>query len=324
MKLQIASDTFTFDGAALETGAETLGQLRRSDDAAYDYDELRRRMAADGYLYLPGQLDRDEVITARHAVARRLADANLLAPSRPVEDCIAGEGVRVGCMAEVARDNPELDKALYDGPMMEFYRGFLGGEVRHFDYTWVRTKSPGDNGTQPHYDVVYMGRGTRKLFTSWTPLSDITMDMGGLIVLEGSHRQHELIDTYGQLDVDRYCENDATTRELIETARAQGRDLTGAERGQAQWQSPTFGSYSNDPAATRRELGGRWLTDEYRMGDLLVFSMYTMHASPDNHTAQIRLSSDSRYQLASEPVDDRWIGDDPPLHGIRAHKAMIC
>ena len=76
--------------------------------------------------------------------------------------------------------------------------------------------------------------------------------------------------------------------------------------------------------ATRHELGGRWLTADYCMGDLLVFSMYTMHASTDNHTAQIRLSSDSRYQLASDPVDDRWIGDDPPLHGIRAHKAMIC
>ena len=137
IKLEIASDTLTFNGAALETGAETLGQLRR-------------RMAADGYLYLPSQLDRDEVITARHAVARRLADANLLDPSCPVEDCIAGEGVRVGFMAEVARDNPELDKVLYDGPMMEFYRGFLGGEVRHFDYTWFRTKSPGDNGTPPH------------------------------------------------------------------------------------------------------------------------------------------------------------------------------
>ena len=106
--------------------------------------------------------------------------------------------------------------------------------------------------------------------------------------------------------------------------RAEIHDLTGDERGKAQWQSPTFGSYSNDPAATSQKLGGRWLTAEYRMGDLLVFGMHTMHASPDNHTTQIRLSSDSRYQLASEPVDDRWIGDDPPLHGIRAHKAMIC
>ena len=324
MELQIASDTFTFNGTALDGSSEALGHLRRSDDAARDYDELRRRMAADGYLYLPGLLDRDEVITARQSVALRLADTGLLDPSRSAEDCIAGQGVEVGFMAEVARANPELDMVLYDGPMMEFYRGFLGGQVRHFDYTWFRTKSPGGNGTQPHYDVVYMGRGTHKLFTSWTPLSDITMDMGGLMVLEGSHRQEELISTYGQLDVDRYCENDPTTRELIETARTEGRDLTGDERGKAQWQSPTFGSYSNDPAATSQKLGGRWLTAEYRMGDLLVFGMHTMHASPDNHTTQIRLSSDSRYQLASEPVDDRWIGDDPPLHGIRAHKAMIC
>ena len=324
MELQIASDTFTFNGTALDAGSDALGQLRRSDDAAYDYDELRHRMATDGYLFLPGQLDRDEVITARHSAARRLSEASLLDPSRPIEECIAGAGVEIGFMAEVARDNPELDKVLYDGPMMEFYRGFLDGEVRHFDYTWFRTKSPGDNGTQPHYDVVYMGRGTHKLFTSWTPLSDITMDMGGLIVLEGSHRHDQLIGTYGQFDVDRYCENDPTTRKLIETAQSEERDLTGSERGQAQWQSPTFGSYSNDLAMTRHELGGRWLTADYCMGDLLVFSMYTMHASTDNHTAQIRLSSDSRYQLASDPVDDRWIGDDPPLHGIRAHKAMIC
>ena len=56
----------------------------------------------------------------------------------------------------------------------------------------------------------------------------------------------------------------------------------------------------------------------------MVFSVYTMHASPENHTAQIRLSSDSRYQLASEPVDDHWIGDDPPAHGIRAKQGIIC
>ena len=66
------------------------------------------------------------------------------------------------------------------------------------------------------------------------------------------------------------------------------------------------------------------LAAEYRMGDLLALSMHTMHASPDNHTDQIRLSPDSRYQLASEPVDDRWVGENPPLHGIRAHRGMIC
>ncbi|MBM3281064.1 MAG: phytanoyl-CoA dioxygenase family protein, partial [Candidatus Handelsmanbacteria bacterium] len=68
----------------------------------------------------------------------------------------------------------------------------------------------------------------------------------------------------------------------------------------------------------------RWLSAEYQMGDLLVFSMYTLHASTDNHTDRIRISSDSRYQLASEPVDDRWIGEDPPIHGIRAKRGMVC
>ena len=60
------------------------------------------------------------------------------------------------------------------------------------------------------------------------------------------------------------------------------------------------------------------------MGDLLVFGMYTIYASSDNNTNQIRLSSDSRYQLASEPADERWIGANPPANGILAQKGMIC
>ena len=321
---QVAADSFTFRGSSLETAPDALGALRRSEDAAGDFHELRRRMQEDGYLFLPGYLDRQAVIEARREVAHRLAAAGLLDDSHPAEACIAAPGKGVGFMAELARDNPALDAVLYDGRMMEFYRGFFDGPVRHYDFTWFRAKSPGGNGTQPHYDVVYMGRGTHQLRTSWTPLSDMSLDMGGLLILEGSHQQEELISTYGRQDVDRYCENDPETVRLIETARQGGRDLTGEERGQAQWQSPTFGSYSSDAAATRRELGGRWLTSEYRMGDLLVFSMYTMHASPDNHTDQIRLSSDSRYQLATESVDDRWIGAEPAGHGIRAHRGMIC
>ncbi len=324
MDTSAVADSFTFKGAELEATPSALGTLRCSDDASGDYDELRRRMQEDGYLFMPGLLDREAVLEARREVARRLAEAGLLDPTRPVEECIAAPEAEVGFMAEVARDNPQLDAVLYAGPMMDFYRGFLGGPVRHFDYTWFRTKSPGPNATQPHYDVVYMGRGTRQLYTSWTPLSDIPMSMGGLMLLENSHRQQELIATYGQQDVDLYCENDPDSRALVADAREEARDLSGEERGRVQWQSPTFGSYSEDAAATRRELGGRWLTAEYRMGDLLVFSMYTMHASADNHSDQIRLSSDSRYQLASEPADERWIGEDPPLHGIRAHRGMIC
>jgi hypothetical protein len=52
--------------------------------------------------------------------------------------------------------------------------------------------------------------------------------------------------------------------------------------------------------------------------------MFTVHASLDNHSNQIRISSDTRYQLASEPVDERWIGENPIAHGLAAKRGKIC
>jgi hypothetical protein len=60
------------------------------------------------------------------------------------------------------------------------------------------------------------------------------------------------------------------------------------------------------------------------MGDLLTFSVYTVHGSLDNQSNEIRLSSDSRYQLADEPMDERWVGENPPGHGGDSIKKLIC
>ena len=227
-------------------------------------------------------------------------------------------------MPVLARNNPPLDKVLHNGPMMDFYEFFLGGPVRHYDYTWFRAKQPGTHtATTPHCDIVYMGRGTKALYTSWTPFSDVPYEMGGLMVLEGSHKNEALKQGYGQTDVDAFCENDGpTARQIVTAAQQQRRELTHEEREQIRWNSS--GAYSHDAIAVREELQGRWLTAEYQMGDLLVFCMYLLHASSDNQTDRIRLSSDTRYQRSLEPIDDRWIGDDPPAHGIRAKRGMVC
>ena len=66
------------------------------------------------------------------------------------------------------------------------------------------------------------------------------------------------------------------------------------------------------------------MTTDFRMGDVLVFGMATVHASLDNHSNRFRLSSDSRYQLASEPVDERWVGANPIGRGPAAKKGKIC
>jgi ectoine hydroxylase-related dioxygenase (phytanoyl-CoA dioxygenase family) len=72
-------------------------------------------------------------------------------------------------------------------------------------------------------------------------------------------------------------------------------------------------------------LGGRWLTaEEYRMGDVLLFGMATIHASIDNSTQVLRLSTDTRYQRADAPIDERWIGENPIAHGLAGKQAKIC
>ena len=65
------------------------------------------------------------------------------------------------------------------------------------------------------------------------------------------------------------------------------------------------GSLRGTANQIRRSLGGkRWLTADYRMGDVVLFNVYTVHGGTDNHSDRIRLSTDTRYQLASEPLDE--------------------
>ena len=319
----------TYRGVPLGKRPEDFRTLTRSDDCVGDRDELWRRFGEEGYLFLPGLLDTDEVLAARTEVLKRLWDHGVLDKNYSMLDAVAVpdsefDGAATGpFMPLLARDNSPLEKVLYDGPMMKFYDFFLGGPATHFDYTWFRCKRPGlGNPTTPHCDIVYMGRGTKDLYTSWTPFGDVSLDQGGLMLLEGSHKNEELKASYGSTDVDIYCSNEGDQDAIVRRAQDEGRELTSEERNAIEWNST--GAYSGDALAVRKGLGGRWLTSEYQMGDLLLFSMYTIHASSDNRSKIVRISSDSRYQLASEPQDERWMGDGPSAHGIQSKKGMLC
>ena len=53
--------------------------------------------------------------------------------------------------------------------------------------------------------------------------------------------------------------------------------------------------------------------------------MLTVHAALDNQVPDsLRLSSDSRYQKASEPIDERWVGENPPGHGPDGKVGLVC
>jgi len=301
-----------YNGRLLDTDPSCFGLLNCSAEFMDDTDALRARLAEDGYLYLPGLLDRDDVLAARRSILARMRSANMLHPDHPLMDGVAKPGRRGDFTPALAKDNPQVHHMAYAGPMMQFFEKFLGGPVRHFDYTWLRTKSPGaGHVTNPHCDIVYMGRGTKNLFTAWTPLGDVPFEMGGLMIMERSKHRADVLGDYWKLDVDHYCTNKD--------------EAEGIESGRKSWEdAKQGGSFNPDALALREHLGERWLSSEYSVGDVLIFSMFTLHASSDNQTDRFRLSTDTRYQLASEPADERWIGEDPIAHGVEAKIGMIC
>jgi hypothetical protein len=279
---------------------EHLGPLRDSASIAGDAAALRERIASDGYLYLPGLLERNCVMDARAEMTRRLAKEGHLERGTDPINAIAKEGSTVQFKPDLAHKNRPLLLLLYDGRLMEWFESFLGEPVRHFDYTWVRAIAPG-KGTASHCDAVYMNRGTQRLYTCWTPLGDVDLAQGGLMVLEGSNNNQRLRETYCKYDVDTFCEN----RPKID----------GWKRG---------GHLTDNPNQVRKSIGGTWRTGEYHAGDVVVFSIFTVHGSIDNRSNRIRLSSDTRYQPASEPADERWIGPKPLAHGAAGKRGRIC
>jgi hypothetical protein len=292
-------------GYQLDSHPDTFGSLRDSSTLLSTPDELRRRMMEDGYLYLPALLNPQDVWQARFEIASTLAEQGYLEPGYPVMDCVARPGLSMSFRPDLVANSPTLKRLLYSGRMMDFFQVFFGGDVRHYDYTWFRALAPG-LGTYPHCDVVYMGRGTHNLYTAWTPLGDISWEMGGLMILEKSHCLENIKNGYGRRDVDSYCQNRKHARLYAS--------------GEKWWD----GALSKNPVSLRRRYGGRWLSAEFKTGDVLVFGMLTVHASLDNHSRTIRLSSDSRYQLASESVDERWVGMHPIGHSRAAKRGRLC
>ncbi len=293
-------------GHELDTDPSLFGILRDSSDAADDFDELRARLVNDGYLYLPGYLDREEVLGVRKTLTGGLAEQGLLHPDRPSVDGVAHPDNRTTFKPDLAQDNPKLKKLIYSGRLISFYTDLYGEPIRHYDYTWLRAVGPG-KGTNPHCDIVYMGRGTKQHMTCWIPYGDVSFELGGLMILEDSHKKSERLRSYLERDVDEFCENKPGQAEKAKNE---------------QW--VFSGSLSHNPPVLRESLGGRWLTAEYRAGDILTFGMSLVHASLDNRTDRIRLSSDSRYQRASEAIDDRWIGANPPGHTLAGKRGRIC
>ena len=269
----------------LHQDVEVSNDLRESNDILNTPETLHERIAEDGYLLIRGLHDKDAVLSARQQILEKLAEKDMLAPDTPLMDGIFNpdypQPTSTGSMGNKALTQlPEFKAVVEGAPIMNFFKHFLGGEARTFDFKWLRTAGPG-SGSPIHYDIVFMGRGTQNLYSCWTPFGDVSLDMGPIVFCLGSNRFEKVRKTYGESDVDR---------DMIE------------------------GHFSDNPLEIVEKFGGHWATTSFSVGDVIIFSMFLMHASLVNTSDKIRITADTRYQLAAEPIDERCVAEKPKGH----------
>ena len=302
----LAEPELTAGGRPISTDPDRFGWLRDSTDAVADPAELRRRMDDEGYLFLPGFLNRDDVRAVREGVMARFVAEGVVLDAELGRVAPGRESYFRPDLANDPEIGADLRALIYSPRVMALFDAYFGEPARHFDFTWMRAITK--NGTFPHCDAVYMNRGARDVITMWTPLGDVPLEVGGLLLLEGSNHDRGLTEEYCELDVDAVCDRPGFANRV----EALGYQASGAIAADFE-------------TVRTRDGGRRWLTArEYRMGDVLLFTVRTAHGSLDNRSDRLRISSDSRYQRASEPMDPRWAGESPPAHGPESKIAAIC
>ena len=265
---------------------EVAGPLLESCSLLEDAAQLRRQLAADGYLFLKGVVDRETVMAARREVFERLEEVGEILP--PAQEGIASGSSRrreqesdLGAFWRSVSQGARLRAASHGDQMQAVMDLVLGEPAQAHDYIFLRPGAVG-RSTSLHYDHPFFSRGSDRVHTAWLALGDIPLEDGPLMVLEGSNRYADLIEQARKVD---YDSNDTATVQVL-----------------------------TDTVEFARQRGGRLLMSPVEAGDLIVFDMFTMHGSLDNHSplGRVRLSCDVRWQPAADPVDPRYRGDHPP------------
>lgn len=244
-----------------------------------DPARLRERLDEDGYLLLRGFHPEDEVLRARDAILAYLARAGAIADGCEPSTARASRRVAPPNMKGVREITHAVPvRAVLEGSrVLSLFAELFAEPARTFDYKWLRATPPGEY-TGVHADAVYMGRGSQRLLTCWVPFGQVTPAHGAIALCAGSERTPayaRVREGYGRSDNDR--------------------------DGYGGW-------LTLDPLELTDTFGGAWHTTSFAPGDVLVFGMQVLHASFVNETDELRLSCDTRFQPAGDPVDERWVG----------------
>ena len=262
-----------------------VGRMVESQDVS----DARSSLNKHGYALLRSVIPPQLVREGGKVLAASLDAQGWLRPGTPREQLVAADSVQGGMFpleaAHASANHPAVRRCVQGPEIFELFKQLFGEPAVSLDFKWFRairghTTSATLSGAGLHMDRVYMGRGSSQLHTVWLPWHDVPVERGGLAVLAGSHRLagfQRMRETYGMHD----------------TGFSDIKDPGG------------WGSDSDE--LVRMDPDSQWVTTHYKAGDLLVFTMLTMHGAVQNTTTnQLRLSADIRFQPRSHPVDNRY------------------
>lgn len=158
---------------------------------------LAERINKDGYLFIRGLVPTDVVRNVGRQFLNVASDGGWLDPNFPIEERIANP--KVACadpepaFLSVFRRFYRLEDthALKHHPaIIAFFNRIFDEEVLVHPLLVARNIFPQNEKltTRPHQDYVHI-QGTPDTYTVWLPLQDCSLEMGGLAIAEGSHRQ---------------------------------------------------------------------------------------------------------------------------------------
>ncbi len=276
--------TLTSNGAAIPFTENYFGDLQATD-RRLESDALRARYEADGYVLLRDIVPVEDVLNLREAYLGRFAPG--FCKNGDTRHGAFGGQIPANLPRHGLKGHPAYDfvrsdafHAFADQPIFKILaEAFFDGPAERIRRTPLRHFVPGRKvASRAHMDRTYIEGVEADIVTVWVPLGDGPLMAGGLVYLEGSHRDTALEDKV----------------------------RTGAPSDRANDNRPL----THDLKWISDRTGRRWLATDYKAGDVVVHSPTIVHASTDpGDTDYMRISTDIRFRRKDSPADPRWATD---------------
>ena len=256
--------------------SDDWSELRVSNDAFHDAEELRRRLADDGYVFFRQLQDPEKLLELRREMLTAMqAGGWLVAGTDPLDGianldarCTEGDVKYTDVYHQVYRLE-SFHRSAHWPEVIDMIEKLMGQPVMPQPQKVARLWFPKytEHTTPTHQDFVHF-QGTFRNLTCWAPVGDCPRELGGLAIFRGSHKVGRVLEHHFSLGA---------------------------------------GSLHLDPQ-DHQELDGEWYSTDYAIGDTLIFPALTVHKALPNVTEdRLRVSLDNRYQAIGDPIAEHML-----------------